>query len=148
MMMGRTELVEQVLHFIHNYFEKERRYGTYTIAEGTLVLPFVKTGQYFRIIGSDLNDGVYEYPAQLTNEVFTGSVAPLSIPRNLLSVIAEIDDWQVKNGEAVDSPYQSESFGGYSYTKASVSGSNRKGGDLYGWQEKFATRLNQWRKIG
>ena len=141
-------MLEQVLAFIHNYFEKERHYGTYTIADGTLVLPYLIEGQYFRIIGSTLNDGVYQYPAQLADEVFTGQIWSLSIPRYLLSLVAEIEDWQTKNGEAVDSPYQSESFGGYSYSKASTSGSNRKGGDLYGWQAKYASRLNEWRKIG
>ncbi len=142
-------MLEQVLHFIHNYFEKERHYGNFAIEDGTIVLPYCLEGQYFRIVGSNLNDGIYQYPTtQLLDERFTGQIWILSIPRNLLSLIAEIEDWQTKNGEAVDSPYQSESFGGYSYSKASTSGSNRKGGDLYGWQAKYASRLNEWRKIG
>lgn len=141
-------MLEQVLHFIHNYFEKEKYYGEYKIQNGTLSLPFCKYGQYFKIDGSDLNDGIYQYPAQLSDEEFTGIVTTLSVPKNLLSLVDEIEDWNEANGEAVDSPFQSESFGGYSYSKASTSGSDRKGGDLYGWQYKFASRLNQWRKIG
>ena len=141
-------MVGQVLHFIHNYFVKEKHYGDYVIENGNIVLPYCKMGQYFRIVGSDLNDGIYQYPTQLTDEVFTGEIWLLSIPKDLLSLIDEIEDWQEKNGEAVDSPYQSESFGGYSYSKAVSSGSSRKGGDLCGWQAKFASRLNQWRKIG
>lgn len=141
-------MLEQILHFIHNYFEKDRYEGKYNIENGTLSLSFCKTGQYFKIDGSDLNDGIYQYPAQLTDEVFTGVITTLSIPKNLLSLAEEIEDWQTANGGAVDSPFQSESFGGYSYSKASTGGSDRKGGELYGWQAKFASRLNQWRKIG
>lgn len=141
-------MLEQILHFIHNYFEKEKHCGHYVIENGSLVLCYLVAGQYFRIIGSALNDGVYQYPAQLVDEEFDGEIWALSVPRSLLSLAEEIADWQEKYGDSVDSPYQSESFGGYSYSKASAGGSNRKGGDLYGWQAKFASRLNQWRKIG
>ena len=41
------------------------------------------------------------------------------------------------------SPYVSESFGGYSYTKRSGSDS----GSVGGWQEAFKARLSPWRKL-
>lgn len=141
-------MLEQILHYIHNYFEKERHYGHYVITDNSITLPYVKRGQYFRIVGSDLNDGIYEYPAQLTNEEFDGEIWVLSIPRSLLSIIKEIEDWQEEYGDTMASPYQSESFGGYSYTKASGSSSAGKMATPSGWQEAFASRLNQWRKIG
>ena len=48
----------------------------------------------------------------------------------------------LKYGEKSLSPYQSESFGGYSYTKASASN-----GDQVDWKTVFRSRLNRWRKI-
>ena len=143
-------MLEQVLGFIHNWFVKEKYYGDFTIESGIINLLFLKEGQYFRIVKSDLNDGVYKYPAtDLQDETFTGEIWALSIPKNLLSLTAEIEDWQAKYGDASASPYQSESFGGYSYSKASgTSGANGIGGGLTGWQAQFAAALNQYRKIG
>ena len=48
---------------------------------------------------------------------------------------------------AAMSPFNSESFGGYSYSKSG--GSSSSGNvDLSGtWQGAFADRLNNWRKI-
>ena len=42
----------------------------YTISGGSIApLDFLQEGQYFRIIGSVFNDGVYQYPAaDLTDE--------------------------------------------------------------------------------
>ena len=45
-----------------------------------------------------------------------------------------------KNGEVAASPFASESFGGYSYTKiTSASGIS--------WQSQFRARLNRWKKL-
>ena len=45
-------------------------------------------------------------------------------------------------GAGKESPYTSESFGGYSYTKATDAN-----GAPIGWQKAFASRLNKWRKL-
>lgn len=141
-------MIEKVLDFIHNYFIKEVHKGTFAVTEGALTLTFLKAGQYFKIVGSDLNDGVYQYPAtDLSDEEFDGEIWSLSIPKSLLSMIAEIEDWQTAYGDATATPYQSESFGGYSYSKATSGSADRQGGDLCGWQAQFASRLNHWRKI-
>ena len=64
MMMG------EICGHIHNWFtaEKDRHAGTYAIEGGTLVLPFLSEGQYFRIVGSALNDGVYKYTTEKKDE--------------------------------------------------------------------------------
>jgi hypothetical protein len=67
----------------------------------------------------------------------------MRIPKAVLDLNKDIDDWVTANAGAINSPYQSESFGGYSYTKAS--GNTSSG--LIGWQSQFADRLNRWRKI-
>ena len=141
-------MLEQVMLYIHNFFEKEKHHGKFTISGGQLQCDFLLDGQYFRIVGSALNDGVYRYPSDpLADEEFDGEVWALSVPKSLLSLVAEIEDWNGKYASMMDSPLQSESFGGYSYSKASLSGSNAKYGEPYGWQAKFASRLNHWRKI-
>src|SRR5699024_9933803 len=106
---------------------------TYTIEDGGITLPFLQNGQYFRIVGSLFNDGVYQYADALglTDETFDGSVWALAIPKALLSTVDEITAWQAKNGDS--GPYTSESFGGYSYSKAT----NSKGVAV-GWRDMFS----------
>ncbi len=111
-------MLEQVLRHLNNWFLVEIHEGTFTVENGSITLPFLLTNQYFRIVGSVLNDGLHQYPAvDLTDETFTGSVWALAVPKAVIDLSVEIEAWQEKNGEAVASPYQSESFGGYSYTK-------------------------------
>ena len=46
---------------------------------------------------------------------------------------------------AAMSPYMSESFGGYSYSKGASN--TASGGSVVTWQDAFKTRLAPWRKI-
>lgn len=131
---------------LKNFFDHERRFGNFTITGGSIDLSdFVQAGQYFRIVGSVFNDGVYQYPAEgLTDEVFHGAVWAMAVPKDVVDLLADINAWETKYGEAVTSPYVSESFGGYSYSKASSASSSEKVTD---WRGIFANRLNKWRKI-
>ena len=134
-------MLESVLHYLHNWFLVAVYDGLYTIKDGSIELPFLQSGQYFRIVGSILNDGVYNYPAEnLKDEEFTGSIWALAVPPAVLSLVEEITAWQAKNGAS--GPYTSESFGGYSYSKAT--GTN---GQPAGWQDVFRSRLNAYRKM-
>lgn len=118
--------------------------GTYTIEDGALSLPFLIEGQYFRIVGSVLNDGVYKYgDAELKDETFTGSVWAMRIPPSVVELATEIDLWLEKNGEAVSSPYQAESWGGYSYSMKSGGGES----GTISWKTVFGSSLNRWRKL-
>ena len=132
-------MLETVLMYLNNWFVVGRYDDTYTIEDGKLTLPFLVNGQYFRIVGSLFNNGVYQYPADLTDETFDGSVWALAIPKALLSTVDEITAWQAKNGDS--GPYTSESFGGYSYSKAT----NSKGMAV-GWRDVFAAQLAPWKK--
>ena len=138
-------MLEQVLRHLNNWFLVEIHEGTFTVENGSITLPFLLTNQYFRIVGSVFNDGLHQYPAgDLMDETFTGSVWALAVPKAVIDLSVEIEAWQEKNGEAVASPYQSESFGGYSYTKRSA---GSESGTLNGWQDAFRGRLNDWRKL-
>ena len=116
---------------------------TYTISGGSIApLDFLQEGQYFRIIGSVFNDGVHQYPASdLTDETFHGAVWSMAIPPSVIDLAAEIEEYS-KSDAGKASPYTSESFGGYSYTKATDAS-----GAPISWQKAFASRLNKWRKL-
>ena len=139
-------MLEQVLMHLKNWFLVPGgiHEGTYTIEDGGIALPFLANGQYFRICGSVFNDGLHQYPAgDLKTETFTGTVWALAVPQAVIELSAEIEEWQTKNGEAASGIYQSESFGGYSYSKATDSAS----GSAVTWQSAFRSRLSAWRKL-
>ena len=141
-------MLEQVCAYIHNFFVGDRYSGTFTITGGALEVTGLIPGQYFRIKGSRLNDGVYTYPAELVDETFTGVIWDMRPPRSFLQLVSDIEAWQAKYGDATSGPYQSESFGGYSYTLKT--GSNANGttdSAAAGWQGVFKSRLNEWRKL-
>ena len=116
--------------------------GKFSIEGGELSLPFLHKGQYFRICGSVFNDGVYMYPAaNLTDEVFNGTVWVLAIPQEVIELAEDIKRYDEQNG-SVPSPFISESFAGYSYTRAV----NNQTGQAATWQDVFRSRLKRWRK--
>lgn len=138
-------MLEQVLRHLNNWFLVEIHEGTFTVENGSITLPFLLNGQYFRICGSVFNDGLHQYPViDLTDETFTGAVWALAVPKAVVTLSTDIAAWEEKNGEAAASPYQSESFGGYSYTKRSAGNDSST---LNGWQDAFRGRLNDWRKL-
>lgn len=143
-------MLDLICNELNNYFETSKYFGTFDIRNGAIDLSQLvengdlQDGQYFRIVGSIFNDGVYQYPAEgLQDESFSnGSVWPMAVPKEVIELSTEIASWMEKNSDILNSPFQSESFGGYSYSKKS-SGSVEGG---VTWQSQYATRLNQWRK--
>ena len=158
-------MLYEIMNHIHNFFPVKGAAitGKITIGEwifdthidattsaedlrysGTAIRLPLQDGQYYLISGSIFNDGVYQYrkgdAAPLQEETFDGVVVPLAIPKPFLSLVDEISEWQAKSGNL--GAYQSESFGGYSYSRAT----NSKG-ETYTWQDAFRARLNPWRKM-
>lgn len=140
-------MLERVLHHLHNYFISETVTGTFEIRDGGLNKPFLSDGRCFMITGSAWNDGVYMAPASaLTDEVFTGEISLLSVPKELLQLVEEIRKWCDEHG--ADGGYLSESFGGYSHARYSYTrAANPQTGLAAGWQEVFRGELNRWRKV-
>ncbi len=137
-------MLEEVLRHLNNWFLAPGGIHTdsYAVENGALTLPFLADGQYFRVMGSLFNDGLYQYPAAgLTDETFTGTVWALAVPAAVASLAGEIAAWQEKNGGM--SGYLEESFGGYSYKRAE----NPATGQAALWQEVFRSRLNSWRRV-
>lgn len=139
-------MLTELCGVLRNWFETDRISDTYTVKNGSITLPFLQNGQFFRVVGSVFNDGVHQYPDYaMADETFDGAIWPMSIPPAVLCLAEEIQTWQEKNGDIAASPYTSESFGGYSYSKT-TSGS-ATGAGMVTWQSVFKARLNQWRKI-
>lgn len=141
-------MLEQILDFIHNYFEKSIDIGRFKIQSGSLLgVDYLLPNQYYRIKGSVFNDGIHQYGSeeQLTDEEFDGEVWALAVPPAVQNLASDIESYVDEYGSAINGPYQSESFGGYSYSKGS--GTDNHGNDVNSWQSKFASRLNHWRKI-
>ena len=116
-------MLTELLAEIRNYFEvpNGRHFGTFTISGGSIApLDFLQEGQYFRIVGSVFNDGVYQYPAtSLTDEVFEGAVWAMAVPPTLIALSADEKDLRerIKKFAEKELGYASESYpNGYSYS--------------------------------
>lgn len=145
-------MLEQVLGSIHNWFVRDTlSVGGCTIENGALPASIpIPDGVWYRIQGSYLNDGMHlkgDEEEGLVDETFSGTITTHVIPKALLSIVQEISDWNESNGKAMNTPYQSESFGGYSYTLKGNSTSSGTSVPSTGWKAVFAGRLNQWRKL-
>ena len=156
-------MIESICAEIRNYFTKrdDKHFGTFTISNGELLLPYPVTTGYIRIWDSRLNDGTYKVESEthvdgtyhvkaegLKDETFDGAVWIMSPPKDFLAVVSDIEAWEKKYGN-VDgpsySPFTSESFAGtYSYSKSEGSGDGKASG---GWQKAFAERLDVYRRL-
>lgn len=142
-------MLSELCGYLNNWFEKERVIGTYTIKNGELVVGNLKIldGQYFRIVGSVLNDGVYQHPTSgLKDEIFDGAIWLLAIPPEVIDLSDTIEAWRTQHetaDSAALSPFLSESFGGYSYTKAA----GGQGGSGATWSDVFKGNLARWVRI-
>ena len=135
-------MLEAILQHLHNWFEVRGAVmvGSFRIASGELEAEGILNAQYYRIDGSVFNDGLHQHPEyNLIDETFTGKIWPLASPRAVIDLSEEISAWVEKNPPT---DLVSESFGGYSYSRAVGAG-----GAAGGWQTAFAKRLNAWRKI-
>jgi len=130
-------MLNEVMRICRNFFDAEHLEGSFSIKGGTISLPFVS--RYVLIEGSKFNNGIQEYPlTDLKDEDFNGAITAVNPPDDFIDLVNDIKKYVNENKPT---PYVSESFGGYSYTKATVNGK------IPGWQEVFADRLKIWRKL-
>ena len=146
-------MLEEICAEIRNWFtyRSDIYIGDYEITDG-VISPSVdfKETEYIRILGSRKNAGVHKLADNdlVDEEKFHGSIWLMSPPKDFLALVRAIESWQQKYGSASSaamSPYQSESFGGYSYTKAS--GGTEGGSQYPTWQKMYADQLKRWRRI-
>lgn len=144
-------MLTEICAEIKNYFayRNDRHPGTYKVEGGVLVPGVEFLTDYYAIFGSRKNNGVHKVTDTLVDEgEFKGSVWVMSVPADFLALVEEIKAWQTKYGsldsEAM-SPFNSESFGGYSYSRGASARSDSIGGAS--WAEAYSSRLNRWRKV-
>ena len=142
-------MLDELCAEIRNYFvesESDKHAGTYTINGGMFSPPldFLKPGQYYRVVGSALNDGVYKNDGcgVLTDEEFEGSIWAMNVKPAFVALADRIKAY-TDSDAAKPTPFVSESFGGYSYSK----GQNAAGAANNSWQAVFADELRKWRRI-
>lgn len=151
--MPSENTIFEVCNYLKNWFDRNqpKYFGNVSIINGALSETYdLKVGQYFRIVGSTLNDGVYQYPiTTLTDETFDGAIWGMALPKPFIALLDDIETWKTKYASADSaamSPFNSESFGGYSYSKSSGAGDTNK--DKSGtWQGVFGARLAPYRKM-
>lgn len=131
-------MLEAILRYLNNWFIGKIIEGEYEIKDGTIAID-AKSGQYVRIVGSALNDGVYQLPLHdLKAETFNGEIWELLVPQAIIDTELSVSAWVKDN---TPSQFTSESFGGYSYSKAT------KDGKPIGWQDVFADELKPYKKV-
>lgn len=139
-------MLEELLRALRNRFVRGKATGRVRVEGGALVPPAglaLADGQYYRVQGSVFNDGLHQWPAcDLTDEEFVGTVWALAVPQAVLDLADEIEAWRAEHESELDGPYQSESFGGYSYTR--VMGAD---GRPLTWRDQFRARMDPWRKL-
>lgn len=139
-------MIYEVMKHLRNFFPVKggSRGGDWVISDGVISLPFLKDGQFFLIEGSIFNNGVYCYNEDiLQDEEFYGYITPLAPPSEFLKLVSDIEKYQKQEEERGYSPFVSESFGGYSYTRG-ISSQNFA---YVSWKEVFKGRLDTWRKM-
>ena len=154
-------MLTEICMYLKNWFDRNqpKYFGAFVVNDGRIFLNDVAVdlvpGQYYRVVGSLFNDGVHKYTgdadAKLTDESFRGAVWSMAVPPDVIDLAEDIEAWQEKNGSldsANMSPFNSESFGGYSYSKSGGGSSASTGGGAQPgtWQAAFESRLALWRK--
>lgn len=136
-------MLYEICNEINNFFttNEDKKIGLIEIKDGQLSPSFdLVNGQYYRIIGSVFNDGIHKYGVgRLQDEEFKGAVWLMRVPKDFLDLVKEIQSYVEKNDQT--NTFVSESFGGYSYTKAT------KDGMPLNWRDVYRKRLNMWRKL-
>jgi hypothetical protein len=133
-------MLEEILAALNNWFEVSKRRDVFTVSDGSIDGIEMLDGQYFRIVGSVFNDGLHQWPTNgLKDESFEGEVWALAVPNAVIDLAEHVEKWNAVEGNQPTDKV-SESFGGYSYSRAS--------GDIVtGWRKAFAGELNRFRKV-
>ena len=127
-------------------FDKDIHLGEYRISGNNIEnVDFLAQNQYFRIVGSIFNDGVYKLDNKLTlvDETFKGAVWAMSVPPDFIEAVKEAEDYLSSHPFGIE--YQSETFGGYSYTRSSNQKSLSNG--FWYLPNTISTKLNRYRRL-
>lgn len=141
--------MEEILNYINNYFAISKEENNFNINNNAIqVRGNYLQGQYIKLEGSILNDGIYKVETLVDNtitivgainEEFKGTIYGLAIPKEIIGLSKKFEEQKEK---IVSSVYDSESFGEYSYTLAK----NSKG-EVYTAIDTIRNDLKKYRKM-
>ena len=141
--------MEEILNYINNYFAVSKEENNFNINNNVIqVRGKYLQGQYIKLEGSILNDGIYKVETLVDNtitivgainEEFEGVIYGLAIPKDILEITNKFEEQKEK---IVNSIYDSESFGEYSYTLAK----NSKG-EIYTAIDTVKNDLKKYRQM-
>lgn len=119
--------------------------SVYIYLEGGFI---VKNAKWLELETSDMdwNDIREQYwgdlaGQELIDEEFHGAIWPMNMPRAFIKLAKQVKEYN-ESDMAKPTPYISESFGGYSYSKGIGSTGNADNS----WQKVFGSQLRRWRK--
>lgn len=146
------QMLEMVLSHLRNWFvRKSKIFYECTIENGELPVlasAYIPEGAFYRMEGSYFNEGLHIRGNDgLDDETSDIKISVLAIPDAVIRLSQDIAEWQDKHGNVADSPYNSESFGGYEYTLKGYSRYGSTSAQASGWRLTFQDRLNPWRKM-
>ena len=137
-------VIEKVMKHIRNFFEVGYVDGDFEITANGEILPSDGlNGQYIAIEGSTYNNGVHVLNDDKSIECehaerFTGRVWILHPPKAFVELCEQIEEY---NKKTPVSAFVSESFGGWSGTRATGSHG------VMTWHDAFANELSDYRKM-
>ena len=150
-------MLTEICGYLNNFFVETYYFG-HVMVEGNIVFCdgseiTIKEGQYFTIVNAKAKSilGTYKQGDELKDrDIKNGAVWLMDIPDNVISLADEIAAWMEKYGgvdSVSNSPYNSESFGGYSYTKSSGGSSDGSADSTPAWAKVYGARLAHYRRI-
>lgn len=166
------ETIESLCAEAHNYFETSKEINDYAIENGIISLPFLSENQFFRIVGSKFNDGIYIYSENFIIRDATWEDVLSDHPD--WKALSEKDWGNIKHYALTDEEFHggiwpmrmpraflslakevheynlSEASKPSPYASENISGhySYTKGSPSdNAWQNVFRSKLNRWRKV-
>ena len=153
-------MLTELCAYLKNWFDEDEFHNklprweqVFSIEDGKIDLSgMILKGQMFRIYGSMLNDGVYIYDDDLVlkDETFTGLIQSMRTEPDFIALAKDIEEWLAKYGTITSmamSPFNSESFNGYSYSMSTGGSSGDGSGGAASPIAMFGSRLARWKKI-
>ena len=142
-----TAILDSLCRECRNWFIRGEVEGVFTVSGGSLLPDSapLRDGQYYYIGGSLYNDGVHRWPdGDLVDEEFDGYIWTMGVPRDFLALAEDVGRYRARIDELAEknTGYQSESFGGYSYTLPADAPE-----DVRELRERILAGKRRWRKL-
>lgn len=165
--------IEALCAECNNYHDTDRIIGTFTIENGSIALPFLRENQFFRIVGSTWNDGVYIYSqdsfivrSSTWEEVMNGNLNWEEVRAKTWGDLVEhdlVDEvfygaiWPMRMPRAflelskkIAEYNESDAAKVSPFTSESISGHysyTKASPSDNSWEKVFASKLKRWRKV-